>query len=73
MLTAEELFESPNQVLAELCEFLGLSPYNFSLKKIYNQNPQKIDVEIEGIERLKRFFKMSNNDLEELLGKKLNW
>lgn len=73
VLTAEELFESPNQVLAELCEFLGLSPYNFSLKKIYNQNPQKIDVEIEGIERLKRFFKMSNNDLEELLGKKLNW
>lgn len=73
VLTAEELFDSPNQVLAVLCQFLGLSPYDFSVEKIYNQNPQKIDVENESVERLRLYFKNCNHDLERLLERKLNW
>ena len=73
ILTTEELSEAPDKVLGKLCEFLGLTFYDFNIKKVFNRNPQSFERDCRSIELLKAYFLEHNKNLETYLKKELNW
>ena len=73
VILSEELFEDPKSVFHDLYRFLTISQIDipFSQEKVNKVDYVKMDTETR--RRLTKFYHPFNRELEELIGRSINW
>jgi hypothetical protein len=54
-------------------KFLNLSPYKHEYKLVFESDSESIEIHKKLLNKLKKYFKKDVRDLEEFVGKKLEW
>ena len=72
VLFSTDLKSKPIEELKKTIEFLGVKPFDFTIKNLHEREYVE-EINEETKQKIKEYFKEPNLKLSELLGKKITW
>ncbi|RMH14569.1 MAG: sulfotransferase [Gammaproteobacteria bacterium] len=72
ILKAEDFFQETSSKLHEVCQFLGVSKWNFQIQEKHNVGSYR-KVDEEAVRFLEDYYREPNRQLVELLGSEFDW